>query len=91
MRTVPVDMDATIEKGTTVQTDSYRSYIKPLRKGYNHESADFDPNSEHLKWLHTIIGNAKAFLKGTYHIKAFISAPEAGRQTAASKAVSSSH
>lgn len=65
--TVEQFVDAAIEKGTTVQTDSYRSYIKPLRKGYNHESADFDPNSEHLKWLHTIIGNAKAFLKGTYH------------------------
>ena len=65
--TVEQFVDTTIEKGTTVQTDSYRSYIKPLRKGYNHESADYDPNSEHLKWLHTIIGNAKAFLKGTYH------------------------
>lgn len=63
--TVEQFVDAAIEKGTTVQTDSYRSYIKPLRKWYNHESADFDPNSEHLKWLHTIIGNAKAFLKGT--------------------------
>ena len=56
-----------IEKGSTVETDSYRSYIQPLREGYTQISEDFDPDSEHLLWLHTIIGNAKAFLNGTYH------------------------
>lgn len=59
--------ESTIEKGTVVQTDGYRSYVQPLRNEYNHEAKDFDPNDEHLKWLHTIIGNAKAFLNGTYH------------------------
>lgn len=56
-----------VEKGSTVETDSYRSYIQPLREGYTQISEDFDPDSEHLLWLHTIIGNAKAFLNGTYH------------------------
>lgn len=65
--TVAQFTESTIEKGTTVQTDSYRSYIKPLRNGYTHEAKDFDPDDTHLQWLHTIIGNAKAFLKGTYH------------------------
>lgn len=56
-----------IAKGSAVETDSFRSYIQPLREGYTHISDDFDPNTEHLLWLHTIIGNAKAFLNGTYH------------------------
>lgn len=65
--TVEQFVDTTIHKGTTVQTDSYSSYVKSLRKGYHHEAKDFAPNSEHLIWLYTIIGNAKAFLIGTYH------------------------
>ena len=38
-----------------------------MKTGYIHEAQDFDPNSEHLKWLHRITGNAKAFINGTYH------------------------
>jgi len=53
--------------GSTVQTDGFRSYRKPLSKEYIHEAEDFSPDSEHLKWLHRIIGNAKAFINGTYH------------------------
>lgn len=56
-----------IAPGSTVQTDSFRSYIKPLAQNYIHESEDFNPNSKHLKWLHQIIANAKAFINGTYH------------------------
>ena len=56
-----------IAKGSTVETDSYRSYIQPLREGYTQISEDFSPDTEHLLWIHTIIGNAKAFLNGTYH------------------------
>ena len=56
-----------IAQGSTVETDSYRSYIQPLREGYNQISEDFSPDTEHLLWIHTIIGNAKAFLNGTYH------------------------
>ena len=56
-----------IASGSVVQTDSFKSYRKPLAKGYTHEAQDFDPNSEHLRWLHRITGNAKAFINGTYH------------------------
>ena len=53
--------------GSTVQTDAFRSYREPLSEGYIHEYEVFDPDSEMLKWLHRIIGNAKAFINGTYH------------------------
>lgn len=56
-----------IASGSVVQTDSFKSYRKPLAKDYTHEAQDFDPNSEHLRWLHRITGNAKAFINGTYH------------------------
>ena len=56
-----------ITTGATVQTDGFRSYRKPLAKDYIHEAEDFNPDSDHLKWLHRIIGNAKAFINGTYH------------------------
>lgn len=56
-----------IALGTVVQTDGFKSYRKPLKKGYVHKAQNFDPNSEHLKWLHRITGNAKAFINGTYH------------------------
>ena len=56
-----------LDTGSVVETDGFRSYRKPLAKNYTHQAEDFDPNSEHLKWLHRIIGNAKAFINGTYH------------------------
>ena len=56
-----------LEPGSVVETDGYKSYRKPLAKNYSHHAEDFNPNIEHLKWLHRIIGNAKAFINGTYH------------------------
>ena len=56
-----------IAEGTTVQTDAYRSYRKPLAEKYMHEYQVSDAGSDMLKWLHTIIGNAKAFVLGTFH------------------------
>lgn len=56
-----------IKPGSTVQTDGFRSYRKPLAQGYAHEYHNFEPDAELLKWLHRIIGNAKAFINGTYH------------------------
>ena len=56
-----------IAKGSVVETDGFRSYIQPLREGYTQVAEDFDPDSAHLLWIHMIIGNAKAFLNGTYH------------------------
>lgn len=57
-----------IMPGTTVLTDGYKSYRKPLAENECiHEYHNFDPDKELLKWLHSIIGNAKAFINGTYH------------------------
>ena len=60
-------VDENIAVGSTVETDGFRSYRKPLADNYTHQAEDFDPNSEHLRWLHRIVGNAKAFINGTYH------------------------
>ena len=60
-------VDKNLETGSVVETDGFRSYRKPLADNYTHQAEDFSPDSEHLKWLHRIIGNAKAFINGTYH------------------------
>lgn len=60
-------VDGNLATGSIVETDGYRSYRKPLSENYIHQAEDFSPDSEHLKWLHRIIGNAKAFINGTYH------------------------
>jgi len=56
-----------IENGTVVQSDAYHSYRKPLEEKYLHHFEVFDSNSDMLHWLHIMIGNAKAFVMGTYH------------------------
>lgn len=56
-----------IAMGSTIQTDGFSSYRKPLSKGYIHEREVFTPDGELLKWLHHMIGNAKTFINGTYH------------------------
>lgn len=58
-----------IESNSTTSSDKYRSYKALAAEGYTHEPKEFSPkeNPDHLKWLHTIISNAKAFIGGTYH------------------------
>jgi len=56
-----------IIEGSVVQSDAYRSYRKPLAEKYLHEYQVFDSDSDMLHWLHIIIGNAKAYVLGTYH------------------------
>lgn len=58
-----------IAPGTEISTDLYRSYNQLEGEGYLHLPKQFDhkDNPDHLKWLHTIISNAKAFIGGTYH------------------------
>lgn len=58
-----------IESGSTISTDAYSSYKQLQDNGYNHESKVFNPkeDKEHLKWLHTVVSNAKAFINGTFH------------------------
>ena len=58
-----------IKPGTTISTDAYRSYNALAKEGYDHQPVEFNvkDNPDHLKWLHTMISNAKAFVGGTYH------------------------
>lgn len=53
---------------STVMSDAYRSY-NALSTEYDHCPQIFAPDSnpDHLKWLHIIVSNAKAFIMGTYH------------------------
>ncbi|MFB6367929.1 IS1595 family transposase [Paenibacillus elgii] len=57
-----------IEPGSTISSDAYRSYYA-LAKEYNHQPIRFNvkDNPDHLKWLHTMISNAKTFIAGTFH------------------------
>ncbi|MFD1675958.1 IS1595 family transposase [Alicyclobacillus fodiniaquatilis] len=58
-----------VTSGSTIVSDDYRSYKQLASNGYAHDAKKFDPlqNPDHLKWIHTIIGNAKAYIAGTYH------------------------
>jgi len=67
--TITAIANKTIASGAKVSTDLFRSYNKLSKEGYHHlpEEFDYENNPDHLKWLHTVISNAKAFIAGTYH------------------------
>lgn len=56
-----------VKEGSIVQTDAYHSYRKPLAENFEHQYQVFDAGSDLLHWLHIVIGNAKAFVNGTFH------------------------
>ena len=58
-----------IEKGSTISSDGSDLYPLLSKNGYNYAGKVYNPqeDKEHLKWLHTIISNAKAFIEGTFH------------------------
>ncbi len=56
----------TVEKGSKILSDGYRSYL-PALKAFLHEHKVYKPDSGSLHWLHIMISNAKAFILGTYH------------------------
>jgi transposase-like protein len=59
-----------ITAGSAISSDAYRSYLKAFSDGtYAHEPQKFDAKggTDHLRWLHTVVSNAKAFILGTYH------------------------
>jgi len=66
-KTIAKFAKCSIVEGSAVQSDAYRSYRKPLTEKYLHEYQVFDADAEMLHWLHIIIGNAKAFVLGTFH------------------------
>jgi transposase-like protein len=57
-----------IVPGSTIGSDAYAAY-NSLAKKYKIDQKKFDPieNPEHLKWIHVVISNAKAFIEGTFH------------------------
>lgn len=56
-----------IEIGSEIHADEFKSYPPALEDKYKLETQTYDPSATELHWLHTIIGNAKAFIQGTYH------------------------
>ena len=58
-----------IEAGSRIRSDGLTIYRILSKDGYAHEAQVFDPigSPEHLKILHIIISNVKAFINGTYH------------------------
>ncbi|MDR0302974.1 MAG: IS1595 family transposase [Treponema sp.] len=59
-----------IQEGSIIRSDKYSSYKKAFEdRLYIHEAERFgiEENPEHLKWLHQVIGNVKAYIVGTYH------------------------
>lgn len=66
-RTISSFVKSSIAEGSKVETDAYSSYRKPLESQYLHKYEVFDADSDLLHWLHTMIGNMKAFVNGTFH------------------------
>ncbi len=58
-----------IVAGAKINSDAYRSYNALADEGFDHTGELFNlkDNPDHLKWLHTVISNAKAFIGGTFH------------------------
>jgi len=58
-----------MECGSTVSSDGFSSYNILDEKGFIHDVRVCGPinDPEHLKWLHIVVSNAKAFILGTYH------------------------
>jgi transposase-like protein len=61
--------ESAIHQGSTIRSDGYSPYNKLKENGYRLEAECFDSKEkpEHLKWLHIVVSNMKAFLLGTYH------------------------
>lgn len=57
-----------VVSGSSINSDAYRAY-NALKAEYQHTPMEFNPveNPDHLKWLHIILSNAKAFIEGTFH------------------------
>jgi hypothetical protein len=58
-----------VTKGATILSDGHPSYKHLKNIGYENISRAYykEDKEEFLKYLHKIIGNAKAFIQGTYH------------------------
>jgi transposase-like protein len=58
---------ANFESESIICSDNYKSYCKLAVNDFTHihKVSDHAVNPDHLKWLHTIISNAKALIRGT--------------------------
>jgi transposase-like protein len=58
-----------VQLGSVILTDGLNIYPALSEVGYVHRPRKVDPEKapEHLKWLHIIVSNMKAFFEGTYH------------------------
>ena len=58
-----------LESGSTITTDAFATYKSVAGEGFNHNPKAINPKTDmdHLKWLHTVVSNFKAFVQGTYH------------------------
>lgn len=56
-----------IREGSVIRSDDYRSYPSALKEDYMLKTQPYNPGTSQLHWLHTLVGNAKAFILGTYH------------------------
>lgn len=67
--TVVKTAQAMAEPGSVIRTDGLPSYRALEKEDYEHQPEVFDPETrpEHLRWLHVIVSNLKAFIAGTYH------------------------
>jgi transposase-like protein len=68
--TVVEFVEENIREGSVINTDGYSSYVAAFADGlYSHQPKKYNrkEDTDHLKWLHRLIGNAKAFILGTYH------------------------
>lgn len=66
--TVKTVAERTVKKGAAIRTDGYSSY-RVLARDYVHDGKPVPAKEapKMLPWVHTLIGNVKTFLRGTYH------------------------
>jgi len=66
-RTVRSFASKNIVENSQIQTDALNSYRKLSVDKFGHQYQIFDPDTQWLHWIHTIIENAKALVEGTFH------------------------
>jgi len=69
-KTIEKFAEAHIEKGSKIVTDGFKAYkSQKIKNDYfvDYDMASADSADSKLKWLHTVISNAKAFVLGTFH------------------------
>jgi ribosomal protein L37AE/L43A/transposase-like protein len=69
-RTIERFAENHIEKGSKIVTDGFHSYkSQKIKNNYfvDYDMTPAESEDSKLKWLHTVVSNAKAFILGTFH------------------------